>query len=184
MIWRGIVFLVVSAFLVYVSRASLRRPRSHGFFRFITWEILVAMILLNATWWFRDPLSWNQLIAWFLLVVCLVPVIWGVVLLRRMGKPAEKRSTDDTLMAFEKTTRLVTGGIYRYIRHPLYSSMLLLTWGIFFKHPSWVGGCLGIASTFFLILTALADEAECEAFFGKEYVDYKRRTRRFIPFVF
>jgi len=33
-------------------------------------------------------------------------------------------------------------------------------------------------------LTALADEKECVAFFGGEYLDYKRRTRRFIPFVF
>ncbi|MFC1654810.1 methyltransferase family protein [Myxococcota bacterium] len=184
MIWRGIVFLVTTAFLVYVSRASLRRPRSHGFFRFIAWEIIVAMFLLNITWWFRDPLAWNQLIAWFLLAACLVPGVWGVVLLRSQGKPAEERPSDDSLVAFEKTTQLVTSGIYRYIRHPLYSSLLLLTWGIFFKHPSWVGGSLGLASTLFLILTALADEAECAAFFGEEYVAYKRRTRRFIPFVF
>ena len=184
MIWRGIVFLVATALVVCVSWSSLRHPRSHGFFRFFVFEIVVVMFLVNAGWWFHDPLSWNQLIAWFLLAVCLVPVIWGVVLLRSRGEPAGERPSDDSLVAFEKTTRLVTSGIYRYIRHPLYSSLLLLTWGIFFKHPSWAGGALGLASTVFLILTALADEKECVAFFGEEYVDYQRRTRRFIPFVF
>ena len=184
MIWRGIVFLVATAFLVLVSRSSLRRPRSHGFFRFLAWETIVALLLLNVSWWFDDPLSWNQLIAWFLLAACVVPGVWGVVLLRSLGKPEEQRFTDDSLVAFEKTTQLVTSGIYRYIRHPLYSSLLLLTWGIFFKHPSWVGGSLALASTLFLTLTALADEAECVAFFGEQYVDYKRRTRRFIPFLF
>lgn len=184
MIWRGIVFLVLTALVVYVSRSSLRHPRSHGFFRFFVFEIVIVMFLLNVSWWFHDPLAWNQLVAWFLLGACLVPLIWGVVLLRSQGKPAEERLSDDSLVAFEKTTKLVTSGIYGYIRHPLYSSLLLLTWGIFFKHPSWVGGSLGLASTLFLILTTLADEAECVAFFGEEYVDYKRRTRRFIPFIF
>jgi protein-S-isoprenylcysteine O-methyltransferase Ste14 len=184
MIWRGIVFLTITAFLVFVSRTSLRRPGSHGFYRFFAWEIIVAMFLLNLPRWFHDPLSWNQLIAWFLLAACVVPGVWGIVLLRSQGEPTGERPSDDSLVAFEKTTRLVTSGIYRYIRHPLYSSLLLLTWGIFFKHPSWAGGSLGLASTLFLILTALADEAECVAFFGEAYVDYKRRTRRFIPFLF
>jgi protein-S-isoprenylcysteine O-methyltransferase Ste14 len=182
-IWRGIAFLAATALLAFVSRSSLRHPRSHGFFRFFAWETITALLLLNITWWFVDPLAWNQLISWFLLAACCVPGIWGVVLLRSLGKPAEQRSTDDSLVAFEKTTKLVTSGIYRYIRHPLYSSLLLLTWGIFFKHPSWVGGSLGLASTVFLFLTARADEAECVAFFGEEYLDYKRRTRRFIPFL-
>lgn len=184
MIWRGIVFVVLTALIVYVSRSSLRHPRSHGFFRFFVFEIVVVMFLLNAGWWFHDPLAWNQLIAWFLLVACLVPGIWGVVLLRSRGKPAEERPSDESLVAFEKTTKLVTSGVYRYIRHPLYSSLLLLTWGVFFKHPSIAGGSLGLASTVFLILTALADEKECVAFFGEEYVAYMRRTRRFIPFIF
>jgi protein-S-isoprenylcysteine O-methyltransferase Ste14 len=51
--------------------------------------------------------------------------------------------------AIEKTTILVTTGAYRYIRHPLYSSLLFLAWGIFFKAPSWPGGLLALAATFF-----------------------------------
>lgn len=44
------------------------------------------------------------------------------------GKPASHRH-DETLMSFEKTTALVTTGIYRRIRHPLYGSLLFLAWG-------------------------------------------------------
>jgi protein-S-isoprenylcysteine O-methyltransferase Ste14 len=47
-----------------------------------------------------------------------------------------------------------------------------------------LGGSLGSVSTLFLILTALADEAECVAFFGPEYEAYMRTTHRFIPFIF
>ena len=41
------VFVVVSAVIVYVSRASLRVPRSHGFYRFFAWEVILALTLLN-----------------------------------------------------------------------------------------------------------------------------------------
>jgi protein-S-isoprenylcysteine O-methyltransferase Ste14 len=91
---------------------------------------------------------------------------------------------DPNLLAFEKTTQLVTSGIYAYIRHPLYSSLLLLAWGIFFKLPSLPGGLLALAATIFLVLTARADEAECIQFFGSVYQGYMHKTRRFIPFLF
>jgi protein-S-isoprenylcysteine O-methyltransferase Ste14 len=85
---------------------------------------------------------------------------------------------------FEKTTQLVTSGTYKYIRHPLYSSLLLLAWGIFFKLPSLVGSGLVITATLFLIATAKADESECIQFFGAEYQAYIKHTKQFIPFLF
>jgi protein-S-isoprenylcysteine O-methyltransferase Ste14 len=88
------------------------------------------------------------------------------------------------LLAFEKTSSLVTSGIYHYIRHPLYSSLLFLTWGIFFKGLSWPGFLLALAATLFLIATARADEAECIRFFGAPYQAYMKRSKRFVPFLF
>ena len=70
------------------------------------------------------------------------------------------------------------------IRHPLYSSLLILAWGVFFKDPSWLGGLLALAATLALIATAKADEAECTRFFGFAYQDYMRQTRMFVPFLF
>jgi len=60
--------------------------------------------------------------------------------------------------------------------------LLLLTWGIFFKSPSWLGFVLAFASTLFLIATAKADESECTRFFGTQYQDYMKNTKMFIPF--
>jgi protein-S-isoprenylcysteine O-methyltransferase Ste14 len=182
--WKTITFSLGTFLLVYISRASLRQPRSHGFYRFFAWEAILALFLLNVNFWFRDPFAWYQIIAWTLLFGCIVPLVFGVQALRTRGKPTENREGDPSLLAFEKTTALVTTGIYRYIRHPLYSSLLLLAWGIFFKSPSWSGGILVIIATVFLALTAKADEAECTKFFGTAYQDYMKTTRMFIPFLF
>jgi protein-S-isoprenylcysteine O-methyltransferase Ste14 len=176
-------FLVATVGLVYVSRASLAVPRSHGFFRFFAWEAILGLALLNIDVWFRDPFSWHQLISWILLLASAFLVIAGVRLLRQMGKPDAQRD-DVPMVAFEKTTTLVTKGAYRYIRHPLYSSLLFLAWGIFFKAPSWLGGLLALAATLCLVATARAEEAENLRFFGEEYREYMNQTKKFIPYLF
>jgi len=176
-------FLLGTGCLVYVSRASLAVPRSHGFYRFFAWEAILGLALLNVDVWFRGPFSWHQLISWPLLAISALLVVIGVRLLRQMGEPNAQRD-DVPLVAFEKTTTLVTTGAYRYIRHPLYSSLLFLAWGIFFKAPSWLGGLLAVKATLFLVATARVEESEDIRFFGPAYEEYIRRTKMFIPFLF
>jgi protein-S-isoprenylcysteine O-methyltransferase Ste14 len=177
------IFLIVSAWLVYFSRASLRDRRFHGFYRFFAWECILGLFLLNVEKWYWDPFSPLQLVSWFLLFVSLFLVLHGVHLLRRFGMTDAKRQ-EAPLIGFEKTTRIVTEGAYRYIRHPLYSSLLFLTWGIFCKSPTWLASILALVATLLLVATARADEAECIHFFGPSYRDYMRQTKMFIPFLF
>jgi protein-S-isoprenylcysteine O-methyltransferase Ste14 len=182
--WHIIAFIALSLVLVYISRGSLRVPRSHGFYRFFAWEFILALFLLNVDIWFQNPGSWHQLISWFLLILSIVPLVFGVRALTARGKPTQQREGEPQLLAFEKTSTLVTTGIYRYIRHPLYSSLLLLAWGIFFKAPSGLSLLFTLGATIFLVLTARADEAECISFFGSDYDSYMKQTKMFVPLVF
>jgi protein-S-isoprenylcysteine O-methyltransferase Ste14 len=179
----AVLFLIGSLGLMWISLASLRRPGSHGFYRFFAWELLLALFLLNVRKWFYRPLAPNQLVSWLLLLVSLFPVIQGVDLLRRRGKPDPRRD-DAALLGMEKTTELVTSGVYAYIRHPLYSSLLFLGWGTFFKQPSWPAGLLAVLATGFLTLTARAEEAENRSYFGPAYAEYQGRTKMFVPYLF
>jgi protein-S-isoprenylcysteine O-methyltransferase Ste14 len=177
------IFLTASGLLAYVSKASLRIPRSHGFYRFLAWECILILFLLVVDRWFHEPFSFTQLLSWLLLSVSAFLVLHGVHLLRLMGNPAQERS-GEALLALEKTTTLVTEGAYRYIRHPLYSSLLFLTWGIFLKHPIALTGSVALAATALLIVTARVEEAECIQFFGHAYEQYMKRSKMFIPFLF
>lgn len=181
--FKVIVFIVASVGLVWMSRLSLRDFRAHGFYRFFAWESILALVLLNLDYWFYEPFSIHQIASWLLLIVCLYLVIHGALLLRTVGKPDSGRD-DSSLVGIEKTTELVTVGVYRYIRHPLYSSLLFLAWGVFFKHPSWVGVCLAAITTFFLVMTAKTEEVENIRFFGAAYQSYMKQTKMFIPFLF
>jgi protein-S-isoprenylcysteine O-methyltransferase Ste14 len=177
------VFLAAALGIVFASRASLLAPRAHGFYRFFAWEIILALVMLNLRSWFHNPFSWHQILSWLLLTASLFPVFLGMRMLRLAGKPDSQR-VEVPLVGIEKTTALVTTGIYRYIRHPLYASLLLLTWGVFFKEPGWLNGLLALAATGFLLVTAWVEERENLAYFGEAYRVYMRHTRRFIPFVF
>jgi len=180
---REIIGIAGSVILVAVSWKSLFHPRSHGFSRFFSWECILVLFLLNVPYWFREPLAPNQIVSWIFLVASIVLVIAGVRLLKAVGRPSRDRS-DETLIAFEKTSALVTVGAYKYIRHPMYSSLLFLAWGVFLKRFSWVGLGLAGLATLFLFLTAKRDEAECLKQFGDAYRSYMQGTKRFVPFLF
>ena len=110
------------AFFLYVSHNALRNRRSHGFYRFFAWEMMLALVLINFPMWTVDPFSPRQIASWLLLVLSVVLVIEAVKLLRKIGQPGNERP-DAELFGFEKTSALVTSGVFRYIRHPMYAAL-------------------------------------------------------------
>lgn len=177
-----IAFAIGTVLLAYISRRSLQLPRSHGFYRFFAWESILGLILLNISRWETTPFAPHQLISWTLLFLSVFLVAHGVRLLQVVGRPNEER-TDNELLPFEKTTRLVTVGVYKYIRHPLYASLLFLAWGAFLKDITMPSLFLAVTASLFLLLTAKSDESECLRHFGSEYRVYMQKTKMFIPFL-
>lgn len=77
--------------------------------------------------------------------------------------------------------RLVTHGIYHYIRHPQYTGFMLITLGMLLD---WVTLPLLIMwPILFYMYYRLArrEEADMEQEFGAEYIAYKQRTSMFFP---
>lgn len=177
------VFILTSVPILWVSRISFRQPRSHGFSRFFAFESILALVLINVLHWFAHPFSARQLASWFLLCVSLLLVVWGFVSLRRFGGFSPKAEVSQAPNR-GSTERLVTTGIYRYVRHPMYASLLFLAWGAFLKAVTIGTLVLGAVASLALLTTAKTEEAENVARFGQAYRDYMRQTRRFVPFLF
>lgn len=177
-------FFAGSAAIIRLSWRSLRDLRSHGFYRFFAFELLLALVLQNAPVWFRNPLSARQLVSWFLGAASIALAIEGFRLLRVVGRPSPT-TAPSTNLGFENTTMLVTVGAYRFIRHPLYASLLALVWCAYLKSPLAVSSIpLALSATVFLVATSVAEEKENLVRFGTTYGDYMKRTRRFVPFLF
>jgi len=161
--------------LIFSWIFSIREKRYHGIARFFSFESILILLLLNIRVWFRDAFSWHQIISWILLITSIYPGIEGYLLLKRKGR-SEK--------GFENTTVLVKSGVYKYIRHPLYCSLLLFGTGVMFKDPGTLQLVLGAVNICAIYFTARIEEKEMVVKFGSEYVDYIKKTKMFIPYLF
>jgi protein-S-isoprenylcysteine O-methyltransferase Ste14 len=170
-----IAFILLSIPMLILSRRDLVTPRRHGFYRFFGYEAIIGLLLLNLSGWFDDPLSARQIVSWALLAGSFGLAAHGFYLLKVVGRPNG---------SIENTTRLVRVGAYRFIRHPLYGSLILFAWGAMLKHTTPVNILLALAATGLLTATARTEERENLARFGEEYTAYLARTKMFIPHVF
>jgi protein-S-isoprenylcysteine O-methyltransferase Ste14 len=78
--------------------------------------------------------------------------------------------------------KVISNGVYRFIRHPIYAGDLLLVTGLQLALNSWL--VLGAGLLSLVVARRAAAEEKLLAISLPDYAAYKRRTKRFIPFVF
>lgn len=177
-----ILFVTAAALLTIGCWRVLRNPGCHGFPRYFAFLGIAALVSLNAPYWVQSPFSPWQLASWFLLFTSAALVSSGLYLLRRKGGYRYSAQAAENF-GFENTGKLVDEGIYGIVRHPMYSALLLLTWGVLVKHISIVGLCIAVAATICIYITAKVEEQENLDFFGPAYQAYMSKTQRFLPFL-
>lgn len=79
---------------------------------------------------------------------------------------------------------LITQGIYRYIRHPIYFGIILLVIGVELVVGSWLWIPAFIITPWVMISWAKREEKLLTQHFGQKYKDYMQKTKRLIPFLF
>jgi len=180
---RIVVFILGTLFIFRVSRRSLRNPGSHGFYRFFVFEGILLLVLLNQPHWFVEPFSFFQYISWCFLAFSICLIIQSLWMLKQCGGHAERLDMPGN-HAFENTVTVVEEGVYSYIRHPMYSSLLFLAWGAYLKNFSFLASVFVLFVTFFLFIAAKVEEGENIRFFGKSYKKYMERSKMFVPLIF
>lgn len=75
--------------------------------------------------------------------------------------------------------RLVTGGLYRWVRHPLYTFSFVLLWLL--PTMTWNILALNLSLSAYLVIGALFEERKLVEQFGPAYEEYRRRTPMLIP---
>jgi protein-S-isoprenylcysteine O-methyltransferase Ste14 len=80
---------------------------------------------------------------------------------------------------------LVTTGVYRLVRHPMYSSFFLLGLAQLLLLPNWFAGLAGVAGAGVLfIFRVRREERMMLESFGDDYRTYMAHSKRIIPWVF
>jgi protein-S-isoprenylcysteine O-methyltransferase Ste14 len=88
-------------------------------------------------------------------------------------------------LQLRKDHQLITSGIYRNIRHPMYSAFWLWAIAQACLLPNWFAGFAGLVGFGFLFFGRIAREEQMMLeSFGDEYREYMSRTYRIIPLIF
>jgi protein-S-isoprenylcysteine O-methyltransferase Ste14 len=78
---------------------------------------------------------------------------------------------------------LVTHGIYRYIRHPMYLSVLILLFGVVVLYNDSYRWALYLFLWGVMVMKLLYEE-HLWCCYTQEYEEYKKKTKRLVPFIF
>jgi protein-S-isoprenylcysteine O-methyltransferase Ste14 len=80
---------------------------------------------------------------------------------------------------------LITEGVYRYVRHPMYSAFFLWAVAQLLLLPNWVAGISGLIGFGILYSFRIGREEQLmlEAF-GEQYRAYMERTARIVPWIY
>ncbi len=175
-------FCLLSLPLLALSRRWLFRPAHHGFYRFILFECILWLAIANRRHLLVERFDLQQVAASVLMLASLGFVLAAVITLRARGGTGTGRD-DPGLFAFERTTVLIRTGIFRFVRHPMYGSLLFLAWGLLLRRVESNLLVVAAAATAAAARAGRIEERENIAYWGDAYLSYMRRTKRFVPFV-
>ena len=77
--------------------------------------------------------------------------------------------------------KMATSGPFQYIRHPIYTSIYLISIGFGFLFFAWIWFLVMVVFIPLWWLESKEEEKEMLEKYGKEYVDYQERTKMFVP---
>ena len=104
--------------------------------------------------------------------------VWSIVYMKRVGKgnPFDAMGHE----VAPRTKHLMTDGPYKMSRNPMLSGTYLYYIGVLIALWSWWSLLVFAVIATVMILQVRSEEKRLEADFAREYLDYKKRTGRFI----
>jgi protein-S-isoprenylcysteine O-methyltransferase Ste14 len=133
--------------------------------------------LINPNWMAWSKMGLPESVRWLgvgIGILCVFGVYW---LFSSIGTGITPTS------ATRREHKLVTHGIYRYIRHPLYTigSSLFISFGM--MADNWFIATLGVLTFILMAIRTPKEEANLIEKFGDEYREYMKHTGRFLPYL-
>jgi protein-S-isoprenylcysteine O-methyltransferase Ste14 len=131
--------------------------------------------LLNPAWmsWSEIGLpEWARWLGVGIGILCVLGIYW---LFSSIGSGITPTS------GTRKEHKLVTSGIYRYIRHPLYTFGSSMFIAVGMMADNWFIAALGILAFIAMASRTPKEEANLIEKFGDEYREYMKRTGAFLP---
>ncbi|HOV15405.1 MAG TPA: isoprenylcysteine carboxylmethyltransferase family protein, partial [Spirochaetota bacterium] len=84
----------------------------------------------------------------------------------------------------KEKTELITTGLYRFIRNPTYFGLFILNVGLWIIWPTWTVFIFNLLFVLFFEIQVCCEEDFLTMTHGEEYLNYKKKTKKYIPFIY
>ena len=163
------------------SGESLDR-RQEGLFVLATLRPLGLAVWLGAMAYMINPawMAWSavSLPAWLRWMGVGLGALAGALIVWTMHTLG--KNLTDTVVT-RKEHELVTGGPYRFVRHPFYGAAILAVLALSIVAANWFFLLAGVSAWLLLVFRTSKEEENLIARFGDDYRGYMERTGRFFP---
>lgn len=145
-------------------------PNSIKSILLVALQFIFILLLLLGT-----PLHNIPVLAYAFIILSILLVLWAVI---AMQKSKLRILPEPSLHAV-----LITNGPYRFIRHPMYTAILLASAGLLTHQFTWIRLAIVIALAIILLVKLFWEEQMLSQKF-EAYEQYTKSTHRLIPFIF
>ena len=134
-------------------------------------------------WWVAGMPSFSDIpvvrlcIAGIIALAGLALSIWSIVYMKRVGKGNPFDAVGHEVAP--RTKHLMTDGPYRFSRNPMLSGTYVYYIGVALAFFSWQSLAVFVVVVALMTIQVISEEKRLERDFGDEYLQYKKKTRRF-----
>jgi protein-S-isoprenylcysteine O-methyltransferase Ste14 len=172
-----------SEFLLAVSKRSrknnVKRKKDRGSLvaLYFVFTISITLGFFLANYRYSLPFHHPIMMAGILVYLFGVIIRWTAIIQLKMAFTVD--------VVINKGQKLKTNGLYRIVRHPSYLGLFMIFAGLAISMNSLLSFIVIILPVFLVILYRIHVEESllCEEF-GDEYKEYKKNTRKIIPYVY
>ncbi|NCI48715.1 hypothetical protein GWC95_02180 [Sediminibacterium roseum] len=144
--------------------------------------LIVLLILIHYHYVATGTIFWHP--HWVVKIIAAVLVLAAfAAIVVSLWKHALNYSGLATLLGMETSDDFERDGLHTYVRHPMYTGVLFLFWGVFIGYPYRNNLVSAVCFTLYCFIAIYFLERKLMAQYGEDYKVYRLRVPMLLPFI-
>lgn len=141
----------------------------------LTWTMVILQFSMLGLLLFTGPILPRETASLVLYIIGGIIILWAIQSIR-LGNLS-------ILPFVREGGYMVAKGPYKYIRHPMYTGLIFIAWGLVANEITILRILCALVLTLVLIVKLHVEEEYLKRSFPP-YLDYQKRTKKLFPFIY
>lgn len=176
-----LLFWVILEYRIFIIQG--KRPKRNDKklivkFAIMTFTFAITAAIFMSISEIGDIKEYQQFFYWLGIFIMLIGVVLRQYSMHILGNYYA------ATLQLQEAPKLILKGPFSLLRHPCYAGFMYALWGIGLALLNWILLiCIVAFSLTIFLIQINVEEKNLKTFFGSDYVDYQKRTKKIIPFI-